>query len=86
MFRDRDKEGLSRQERLDAIRTDRPFRVMEDDFFHLAGRVLDNTSCIRYFNAKNIPDGYWEELYKNQPLIILLEILLFDTVKRERDL
>lgn len=85
MFRDRDKEGLSRQERLDAIRTDRPFRVMEDDFFHLAGRVLDNTSCIRYFNAKNIPDGYWEELYKNQPLIILLEILLFDTVKRERD-
>lgn len=85
MYQYNDKDGLSRQKRREEIEVNQPFRVMEDDFFHLFERVLGNAAFIRYFNFKNTPDGYWKALYNHQPLVVLMEIMFFDTHKKEND-
>lgn len=84
MKRENDNDGLSRKKRLEEIRIDRPFRAMEDDFFHLCGRIQENAAFIRYFNSKNVPAGYWKELYQYQPVVVLLEIMLYNVREKER--
>lgn len=85
MFQNNDRDGLSRKKRLEDIQINHPFRVMEDDFFHLFERIQENAAFIRYFNSRNIPSGYWKTLYEFQPLVVLLEIKLYDSQKKEQE-
>jgi hypothetical protein len=83
---ERGKDGLSRQERLDEVHIVQPFRSMEDDFFHLFSRVIENSSFIHFFNLTDVPSGiYWKSLFRNEPIIILLEIKQFDTEQAENN-
>lgn len=85
MFQSNDRDGTSRKKRLEEIQINHPFRVMEDDFFHLFERIQENAAFIRYFNSRNVPSGYWKTLYEFQPLVILLEIRLYDSGKKEQE-
>lgn len=84
MKRYNEKDGLSRSKRMEEAKVLYPFRVMEDDSFHLFARALENASFIRYYNLENTPDGYWEQLYKRQPFVVLFEIKRLDLQQQEQ--
>lgn len=52
--------------------------VLEEDYRALIGRVMDMSECVRYYDLKNKPEGYWRELFRYQPLAILSEIERID--------
>lgn len=79
-----EKDGLSRSKRMEEAKVLNPFRVMDDDPFHLFARALENASFIRYYNLENTPDGYWEELYSRQPVVVLFEIKQLSLQQQEQ--
>lgn len=68
-------------------RKDIPCRMamLEEDYRMLMGRVMDIAAGVRYFNLKGEQDGYWRELLRYQPLVILVEISRMDVKRLEDD-
>lgn len=67
-------------------RKDIPCRLalLEEDYRMLMRRVMDMAECIRYFNLKDLPEGYWRELFRYQPLAVLSDIERVDTHTLEK--
>jgi hypothetical protein len=54
------------------------FNVLESNWMVLMQKLMKFAENVDYYNLQNIKDGHFAQLFKNELLIILIEIFLFD--------
>lgn len=61
------------------------FAPLESDWTVLFGRWMEMSTGVRYFNEQHRPDGFMHELWENQYLSVLVEILLTREAELEKE-
>lgn len=59
--------------------------ILEESYPALMSRVVAMSEGVRFFNTSDCPDGYWSELLRYQPLVVLAEIKGMNTQKLEKE-
>lgn len=77
-------DGLSRKQYNERNKFPRNFDVLECDFPALMARSVRMMQAVRYFNSDNRADGFFYELFRFQPLVVLTEIRQMDTCAMEQ--
>lgn len=61
------------------------FKVLESDWKKLFLWVMEITRNIYYYDLQDKKDGDWGEIWKNQVVLILVEMALFDSEEYKRE-
>ncbi|MCG8697410.1 MAG: hypothetical protein MI922_05100 [Bacteroidales bacterium] len=72
------QDGISQRNRSHYLMDDSYFHVDEMSFHDLLCYIKDYAKKIRYYNIKNQPEGYWDELLFSDEIIVISEILILD--------